>query len=181
MSVNYQKAVLVVINVIGGIAVLGSYVIGIMGHPDTRGALWGEVPKAVMPVYTVSMFTAAAGYLAFTWFILFRLEPGEVTIAGRFSYDLFLWLYALILVPSALWMPLTFVVIGQPTLAAWVGVRLVLSITGIASLLLLGALVAAQPAAPVWAHRLAVAGAVAFCFQTAVLDALVWTAYFPYR
>jgi hypothetical protein len=181
MSFNYQKVALCIINVIGGIAVLGSYVIGIMGHPETRDALWGEVPKAIMPLYTVSMFTAAAGYLAFTGFILFRLEPGEVTIAGRFSYDLFLWLYALILVPSALWMPLTFLVIGQPSVAAWAGVRLVLAITGLASLCLLGALVAVQPADPAWAHRLAIAGAVAFCFQTAVLDALVWTAYFPSR
>jgi hypothetical protein len=181
MGANCQKVALVIINVIGGIAVLGSYVLGIVNHPDTRDALWGEVPRAIMPLYTASMFTAAAGYLAFTWLILFRLEPGEVTIAGRFSYDLFLWLYALILVPSALWMPLTFLVIGQPSLAAWAGVRLVLSVTGLASLLLLAALVAVEPAVPAWAHRVAVAGAVAFCVQTAVLDALVWTAYFPYR
>ena len=134
-----------------------------------------------MPVYTISMFTAAAGYLAFTCFILFRLEPDEVTVAGRFSYDLFLWLYALILVPSALWMPLTFMVIEQPALATWIGVRLVLAIAGVASLLLLVALVLVQPAAPAWAHRIAVIGSAAFCVQTAILDALVWTAYFPYR
>jgi hypothetical protein len=181
MTWSLQKTALVVINVIGGAAVLGSYVIGILNHPETRGALWGEVPKAVMPVYTGMMFAAAAGYLAFTYFILFRLDPGEVTVAGRFSYGLFLWLYALILVPSALWMPLTFVMIDNPSLVTWIGIRAVLGITGIASLLLLGALVAVQPALPAWAHRFAVIGCAAFCVQTALLDALVWTAYFPTR
>ncbi len=181
MGGSYQKIALVIINVVGGIAVLGSYAIGIMNHPETRGALWGGVPKAIMPVYTVSMFTAAAGYLAFTWFILFRLEPGTVTIAGRFSYGLFPWLYLLILAPSSLWMPLTFMVIEQPSLAAWLAVRSVLALAGIASLLLLSSIVLVQPPSPAWAHRVAVIGGAAFCIQTAILDALVWTAYFPHR
>jgi hypothetical protein len=181
MNFNTQKMILLTINLIGGAAVLGSYVIGIMTHPETRDALWGDVPRALMPYYTISMFSAAAGYLAFTYFIMFRLDPGEATVAGRFSFDLFPWLYALILVPSALWMPLTFLMIGSPSLPAWIGIRLVLGITGVASLLLLAALFLVQPAAPVWAHRIAVIGCAAFCIQTAVLDALVWTAYFPYK
>lgn len=179
MNLHPHKLYLLLVNLAGGTAVLASYAIGIMNHPEARGALWGEVPRAIMPVYTVSMFTAAAGYLAFTYFILFRLNPDGVTIAGHFSYALFPWLYALVLVPSALWMPLTFVMIGDPSLMTWIGIRAVLGITGIASLLLLAALIAVQPAEPAWAHRLAVAGCAAFCLQTAVLDALVWTAYFP--
>ncbi|HOT44621.1 MAG TPA: hypothetical protein PLM53_09160 [Spirochaetota bacterium] len=179
MNMHPHKLYLLLINLVGGAAVLASYVIGIMNHPETRGALWGEVPRAIMPVYTISMFTAAAGYLAFTYFIMFRLNPDGATIAGHFSYGLFPWLYALVLVPSALWMPLTFVMLGNPSRICWIGIRAVLGITGIASLLLLGALITVQPAAPVWAHRLAVIGCAAFCVQTALLDALVWTAYFP--
>lgn len=174
-----HKLFLLLINLIGGIAVLVSYAIGIINHPETRGALWGGVPRAIMPVYTVSMFTAAAGYLAFTYFILFCMDPDEAVIAGHFSYGLFPWLYALVLVPSALWMPLTFYMIANPSHIAWTGIRVVLGIAGIASLLLLGALITVQPAALVWAHRLAVIGCAAFCLQTAVLDAIVWTSYFP--
>jgi hypothetical protein len=181
MNGNSSKMFLLLINLIGGVAVLASYAIGIMTHPETRGALWGDVPQALMPYYTISMFSAAAGYLAFTYFIMFCLNPAEVTVVDSFSYDLFLWLYALILVPSALWMPLTFIMIGHPALLTWLGVRFVLGITGIASLLLLAVLILVQPAAPVWAHRIAVIGCAAFCVQTAILDALVWTAYFPYK
>ncbi|MBN2158361.1 MAG: hypothetical protein JW807_03125 [Spirochaetes bacterium] len=181
MNFHNQKLILLVINIIGGAAVLGSYAIGIITHPDTRGALWGEVPRTLMPYYTVSMFCAAAGYLAFTYFIMFRLDPDEVSVAGHFSYSLFNWLYAFILVPSALWMPFTFALIGQPALLTWVAVRLVLAITGIASLLLLASVVMVQPAAPVWAHRIAVVGCAAFCVQTVLLDAIVWTAYFPFK
>lgn len=174
-----QKICLLLVNCIGGSAVLAGYAIGILSHPETRGALWGDVPRAIMPVYTVSMFAAAAGYLAFTWFILFRLDPEGVTIAGRFPYGLFTLLYAFILAPSALWMPLTFAMIGKPSPVTWAGIRAVLGIAGIASLLLLGALLAVRPVGTAWAHRLAVAGCTVFCLQTAVLDALVWTAFFP--
>jgi hypothetical protein len=39
--------------------------------------------------------------------------------------------------------------------------------------------VAVRPSPPLLAHRLAVAGSLAFCFQTAILDAVVWPAFFP--
>ena len=44
---------------------------------------------------------------------------------------------------------------------------------------LLAGLVAVRPASPSLAHKLAVVGSLPFCFQTAVLDATVWPAYFP--
>jgi hypothetical protein len=53
------------------------------------------------------MLLAAAGYFAFTYFVLFRLDPTITRVLGRFPFDLFNVLYAVILIPSALWMPLT--------------------------------------------------------------------------
>jgi hypothetical protein len=35
-----------------------------------------------------------------------------------------------------------------------------------------------SPSQPVWAHRLALIGCAAFCLQTALLDAVLWSAYF---
>ena len=103
-----QQIALAVINVIGGILVVGSYVQGIRAHPDTRDDAWGHVPRRLMPVYKVSMLLAALGYFLFTYFVLFRLKPEEVELANSFTYGLFILLYALILFPSAIWMPLTF-------------------------------------------------------------------------
>lgn len=179
MNCHPYKIWLWAINILGGTAVIASYAIGIITHPQTRGALWGNVPKALLPWYTVSMLAAAAGYCAFSYYILFRVDPEGATVAGRFSYGVFPWLYALILVPSALWMPLTFAMIGNPSPLLWVAVRVVLGVTGIASLLLLAAIIALEPHEPVWPHRIAVVGCAAFSLQTAFLDALVWPYYFP--
>ena len=58
-SMHPQKRSLLWINVVGGIAVLGSYVHGIVTNPLTRGEVWGGVPEALQPLYTASMLSAA--------------------------------------------------------------------------------------------------------------------------
>lgn len=170
---------LVWLNVLGGIAVLGSYAHGFLAHASNVGAVWGGVPDALRPLYTVSMFGAAAGYFAFTSFVLFRLDPREARISERIGYAGFLWLYALILIPSALWMPLTFAMLEAPSLTLWWAIRLVLAAVGLGSLGLVLAIRSVHPTSATGARRLALVGALAFSFQTAVLDALVWPAYFP--
>ena len=170
---------LIGLNVLGGSAVLGSYAHGFVAHASSVGALWGGVPEALRPLYTLSMFAATAGYFAFTCFVLFRLDPREARIAGRIGYAGFLWLYALILIPSALWMPLTFALLEAPTPWLWAAIRLVLATVGVASLALVLAVRRVRPTHGTHARRLAVAGALAFAFQTAVLDAIVWPACFP--
>jgi len=177
--VHSQAITLGGINVVGGLLVLGSYAQGIITHPANRDALWGGVPESVRPVYTAGMLLAAAGYFAFTYFILFRLDPDQVRIAGRFGYSLFFLIYALILVPSAMWMPLTYASLDHPGEALRWTTRLVLIVVGLASLGLLAALLTLSPKEPAWAHRLAVAGIAVFSIQTAVLDAIVWSVYFP--
>ena len=174
-----QQLILVVVNVLGGIAVLGSYAHGIITHPDSAGALWGDVPMALMPYYRISMIAAALGYLAFTWFVVFRLSPGKVRIAGRFPYGMFSVLYILVLAPSALWMPLSFMMIEAPSMILWCAIRGVLSLTGLASLGLLAVLITLDHQKRSGEQWVAIIGCVFFCVQTAVLDALVWTAYFP--
>jgi len=43
------------VNVIGGVSVLGSYAWGIATHPETAGDLWGSIPASVIPLYTGCM------------------------------------------------------------------------------------------------------------------------------
>jgi hypothetical protein len=172
---NSQKQAMAVINVLGGIAVLGSYAYCLTTYPAAVGDFWGGVPEGLRPVYTVNMFLAAAGYFAFSFFLAFRLERAGEPALGLGSFNAF---YALILVPSALWMPLTFSMLEAPSDGLWWAIRLTLSAVAVGSLGLLGGLLAVRPSPPSLAHRLAVAGSVAFCFQTAVLDAVVWPAYF---
>lgn len=167
------------INFLGGVAVLGSYAHGLLRHPLTRDDIWGGVPEWLKPYYTISMLAAAAGYFLFTYFIFFRLDPRTTRVAGRFDFRAFNWMYTLILLPSALWMPLTFAMLDAPSAPLWAAIRIVLGLVGIGSLGLIAALflIDADRRGP--AFWLAVLGSVAFAVQTALLDALVWPAYFP--
>jgi hypothetical protein len=88
-------------------------------------------------------------------------------------------LYAAILASAALWMPLTFVMLEQPAAALWLLIRLVLATTGIGSVALLVAFLTLRPRPTGVLFPLAIVGLVFFCIQTAVLDALVWPAFFP--
>jgi hypothetical protein len=174
-----KRATLIAINVIGGIAVLGSYVWGIATRPETSGQVWGGVPESLKPMYTLSMLLAAVGYFPFTSYVLFRLDPERVRVAGRFGFDLFLLLYALVLAPSALWMPLTFAMLDAPSKLLWLVIRVVLFAVALGSGGILAALLLARPR-PTGVHfTLAVAGSIAFCIQTVLLDAFVWPAFFP--
>lgn len=167
------------LNVFGGLAVLGSYAHGIASNPETSSLVWGGVPEELKPLYTVNMLLAAAGYFAFSFYVFFRLDPERTRVVGRFGFGCFAILYALILAPSALWMPLTFQMLAAPSAALWAAIRIVLALVGIGSLGLCVAIAAGRPVASPAAQRIALAGAAVFSLQTAILDALVWPAYFP--
>lgn len=174
-----QKRLLVWILLLGGPAVLGSYAPFWAADPSLLTGFWGGVPPAVRPAYTVCMLLATAGFFAYSYFVLFCLDPEQVRIAGRLGYGLFPVLYAMILVPSALWMPLTSARLDQGSTLLWVAIRLALYVVGAGSIGVLVALLALQPRQPPWVHGLAVVGSVAFCIQTVILDAVVWVALFP--
>jgi hypothetical protein len=174
-----SKRRLLVINVIGGCAVLASYAHGIAANPLTRGDVWGGVPEFLQPLYTLNMLFAAAGYFAFSHYVFFRLDPERVRVLRRLDFGAFEWLYALILLPSAAWMPLTFAMLDAPSMPLWWAIRIDLALVGLGSLGLLAAILSAEGEGADRGRRLAALGCAAFCLQTAVLDALVWPAYFP--
>lgn len=176
---NDARRSLLWLNVVGGILVLGSYAWGVASHPETRGAVWGGVPESLKPLYTTSMALAALGYFAYGFFVFLRLDPPRTRVAGGYGFGVFHLLYGLVLLPSALWMPLTFAMLDAPSAALWIAIRTVLALVGIGSLGLVAAVATAGPASAPVARTVAVLGAVAFAFQTAVLDAIVWPAYFP--
>jgi len=173
-----QQIILLVINILGGAAVIGSYVFGLSGQSGGANVLWGGVPNNIRPVYTVSMILSALGFFAFIYFILFRLVPGEVLIGGRFGFSLFYAIFLVILVASAFWMPLTNAYVGNPSTGMWIGIRTVLVLVGLGSIALMLALLTLQTKVPGISYWLAVAGSGYFAFHTAILDAIVWAALF---
>ncbi len=179
MDISREKRILILVMIIGGILVIGSYVHGLSTHPSTRNFLWGDIPHWLMPFYTFNMLLAAAGYFLYTWFFLFRVDSEISLIYYRFSYWGVIWLYAMVLFPSALWMPLTFAFLDNGSAGLWIAVRVVLLLAGLGSLGLMGAVVTVRPAAGNVSRAAAFVGAVFFSIQTVFLDAIIWPAFFP--
>ncbi len=179
MKIHSQKRKMIWINLVGGAAVLVSYAHSFLAHPMRGNEFWGGVPDTLRPLYGVCMVLATAGYFVFTYLLLFRVDAARARIAGRFGFGVFHALYLVILVPSALWTPLTFAMLTRPSDLLWLAIRLALALVGLGSLGLIGALLTLRPRPPTWLHWMAVAGSLAFTVQTALLDALIWPAYFP--
>lgn len=158
---------------------LASYAHGYLTHPDIRWDIWGGIPSWLRPVYTLSMFGAALGYFPFTWFVLMRLDPGRVRFGTRLGYELLIFLYALILAGSAAWTPLTYLMLESPSPLVWHAILVALGVVAVASLGLLFAFLKLKQREPVAWYRLSLAGLALFCWQTVVLDALVWSYFFP--
>jgi hypothetical protein len=173
-----QQWILLAIMVAGGAAVIGSYIHGFTTHPGGAETLWGGVTGGLRILNYITMLLAALGFFAFSYWLFFQLNPDEVQIANRFGYWMFDVIFLVILIPSALWMPLTFAYLNNPSTVGWVGVRLVLVLVGIGSLALLWAILAISPREANLAYWFAVGGAAAFSVQTAVMDMFIWPALF---
>jgi hypothetical protein len=173
-----RQIILLLINILGGVAVIGSYVVGIATHQQGANALWGGVPLSTRATYAASMLLSALGYFAFIYFTLFRLDTANVKIAGSFNYSLFYAVFAVILGASALWMPLTFAYLSNYSAGMWFLVRLILILVAAGSIGLVMALLGIQPRPSGWAFWLAVVGAAYFAFHTTVLDAILWPIFF---
>jgi hypothetical protein len=178
-EMHRQKLALLIIILLGGTAVMVSYIYPIATQPQYVEPAWGGITPDIRRFYAPSMLLAASGFFFFTYFLLFRVDPDQASVAGRFGFWVFNVLYAAILVGSALYMPLTFAFVARPSMPLWWVIRLVLAVVGLASLGLLASLLALQPRQPAWSYWLAVAGTIPFSFQTAVLDMLVWPTLYP--
>ncbi len=176
---DMQKIIFLAVNVVGGIAVIGSYIIGLATHPGMGDKLWGSVTSLVKSVNLVTMPLAAIGYLLLAYFILFQLDDKKALIGNFFGYEILTVIIIAILLPSALWMPLTFNYIDAPNAWMWAAVRIVLFVVGLASLGMVAALLTLNQREPGWSYWLAVAGSVLFVIQTGIMDAFIWAAQFP--
>ncbi len=158
-----------ILNILGGMAVLGSYAWGIGLFPDLRDDFWGGVPEGLRGFYTLNMFLAAGGYIAIFSFFMLRERPENF---ARLYLP-----YVLILIPSALWLPLTVWVLLEPGIALWWLLRIDLLAVGLGGLMLYPALWRTEAGSRDTKKLLSIA-LFFFCLQTAVLDALVWPYYF---
>jgi hypothetical protein len=125
------------------------------------------------------MFAAATGYFFFTWKL--ALSPGPDGVEREVGVPpwALLLCYALVLMPSALWLPLTALHITDPGTFLWLAIRFVLILVGIGSSAIVYITLQLARKTGGGTAWLAFAGSLPFWLQTAVLDALIWPAYYP--
>ena len=173
-----QKKQWLAINVVGGVAVLGSYAHGLTTHPQTRDLLWGDMPEPLQGVYGVTMWLATAGYLVFMHRVFFRVDPSEARVGENRGFGVINACCAAVVVASALWMPLTFAYLADPSTALWLLIRADLIVVGIGAIGLLLTLFNLRPRPTGWAGSATVVALLLFALQTAFLDPFVWPLFF---
>jgi hypothetical protein len=173
-----QQILLLILNVFGGAAVIGSYIQGFVSHPGSANVLWGNITGPVRSLYFVSMILSALGYFAFIYFLLFRLDPPTVRVSNTIGFEIFFVIIAGMLLFSALWMPFTYSYVDTPNGGTWLAIRTVLLLVGLSSCALVWALISLNTKTPAVSYWLAVAGSGYFAFHTLILDGLLWPALY---
>lgn len=172
-----QRRALLLMIAFGGSAVLASYVIAFVLEPAVRSGLWGGIPESWQGFYTVNMLLAATSFFPATFLLGFKTPLERFREMTGLPWEGLMAAYAAILMPSALWLPLTAFHIQSPSLILWILIRIVLFIVGGGASAVLVMLVRRAGHGPSLAW---VAAGLFFFFwlQTMVLDALVWPAYY---
>ena len=172
MNSTTKRYIFYAINIIGGISVLYSYAHGLSTHIELRENLWGDIPLFIRPYYTLNMILAAIGYFFFTNYIL-----KKIVVNNHKHLNLINILYAGIIVPSAIWMPMTFEILKNPTDLLWLGIQIVLFIVGLSTTVLI-LFFFSKIRQNNWHFYIGILGLIPFWIQTMILDALIWPYYF---
>ena len=118
------------INIIGGIAVLGGYVIALINNPETRNELWGGVPENLRLWITAFMFISALGYCFAMYYLIFDEGLSLGFFWGKFDYKLIKALLIIFLTTAALWIHTTFLYMESGSKFHWSLVQIELWLTG---------------------------------------------------
>ena len=174
--VNYNR-LFFVLNLAGGIGVLGSYAVGLHAHWGQNALLWGGVPESVRGAYSSCMLPAALGYLVCFAYLL-NSDWKALNFSDGPAGRSLLRLHLLFLATAAAWMPLTWLAIDHQMTALYWPIQGVLLVTGLSALAIWRSLFRlVDPPRP----RLLRAAKIGFAFlvfQCLVLDALVWPRFF---
>ena len=168
-----------------GPLVLASYVYGI-SHADKPQDLWGGIPLSWQAYIVPFMFIAAAGFLIYWWIVFFQFDQDTFSSLhwpwgysdGNGAIRLLL-AYALVLIPSALWLESTLFHLSNnyswtPVLV--IGILMMVAIGNI----MLGLLAYGAYQDGVNCSGLMMIGAVMLGIQCIVNDCIIWSLKFPW-
>ena len=167
--------VFILINLAGGILVLGSYFVGLVYYSDSREKLWGGLVGIWRTIFCISMILATFGYLLFFYYMSF--EAGLEGLNHRFDmiYHSPSILCALFLISSSMWMPFTVAYLNGKGRLCWIVGVWSLWVSALSLLLLALSLGFHQRENQQTIWLLGTIGVSYVAFHCTVLDAIIWT------
>ena len=172
-----SKKIFVVINLVGGLAVLSSYLLCFILYPTDSRSLWGSASDQVITFFVISMFLAATGYILFTVYLLQGNKLEGSSFGKIFGTKIIHFFYFVVLGCSTIWMPASIIFSMGENILTEVIIRCVLWLVGLASL---GILICIYKIninhgkSNFISHMFALLGAMVFTIHTLILDAVIW-------
>tara|TARA_A100001037_G_C15109675_1_gene618308 strand:+ start:1031 stop:1567 length:537 start_codon:yes stop_codon:yes gene_type:complete len=172
--VNAQTIFLIV-NLIGGAAVLGSYAFGLGYFPEYRNELWGGIYGIWRNVLVTSMLLSGAAYLTFCYFIIFRADIDAYGIHFILGPQTITLLTALFLLSATLWMPSAILYMHTENNIWWIFTVGALWITALSLLSLTGMYAfSANGSIPVFDRIICTVSLSIITLHCLVIDAIIW-------
>jgi|TARA_B100000085_G_scaffold141987_1_gene129253 hypothetical protein len=179
-----RQAVLIFTLIFGPLVLL-SYVYGV-SHSEDPSELWGGIPETWWSFIVPFMFIAAAGFMAYWYVIFFKLDEktlGELRWPWVESDGLgntrLLASFALVMIPSALWLESTLFHINSDY--SWTPI-LVIGILTLVSIgnVMMGLLAYAAYKDGVDYAGIMLTGSIMLGIQCILNDWILWTYKFPW-
>lgn len=165
------------VNLVGGIAVLGSYCAGLYLYPDQRAALWGGIVGNWRTLFTSSMFFAAAGYLIFCYTMTISDGANESSFLGKYT---FIILAAAFLFSASVWMPATLQYLDTRNGIWWVVSVTSLWVTAASLICMVLAFSFTEfPNVNLSQNYVTLTGIIWITFHCLVFDTIIWVTKFP--
>jgi hypothetical protein len=165
-----QKTFLLLIIPVGAVVIL-TYVLGLGGNAD---AMWGGVPERFRGAYTISMILSAISYFVFSSYIFFNILSGDIALPFSLNTKIVNIAYLVLLISSSLWIPLVNAMLSNPSDLIWFGIRSVLILVALATLLLLVLIIKLPVENKSTYYILTIVSLSIFLFHTGILDAIIW-------
>ncbi len=171
--------IFLLVNLIGGTTVIGSYVFSIAFFPEHRESFWGGIDGNLRRVFTISMVPAAVGYLIFACFMVSKSEVLEFNQDDLINGYAPIILSVIFLIASTVWMP-TLALYLDSNQPIWWHISLTsLWITALTLMILTVFAGAKFATVPTTEGLLAIIGLIYITFHCTILDAIIWRSKFP--
>lgn len=175
-----QSTNFLLVNIIGGILVISSYLWGYINYPFHRNLLWGNIGLNLQKVFVLSMLFGMLGYFVSGFWFWKIINHENFVFGNNYDFQIIITSFSLFLGISALWMPMAIKsVISKNELYISIS-KLILIIVAILSLFILYSIVTSNDIESniISGKNIAIIGWTILSIHTVIFDCVIWSIKF---